>query len=264
MIPRPLIERIVALGSSFAPPLLEELADRIEQQPSLDAGCVQAVSARTVNPALREQVHAIFEAAVGSTHVTPAVLAAMLRTSVASLSAMRHDGRPELVWTGTALPGLPTRRTEQALVEVIESAHEELWIASFAAFSFDSFFEALAKAAERGVRAHLLLEEHDEGTRRVEPERRFLDRLRRTESTRRYEWARERRTRAEGGRAGLMHAKVVLADGSIALITSANLTDSAMILNMEVGVLIHGGQLPRTLQALFRRLVTEAVIVPID
>jgi phosphatidylserine/phosphatidylglycerophosphate/cardiolipin synthase-like enzyme len=50
----------------------------------------------------------------------------------------------------------------------------------------------------------------------------------------------------------------------VALITSANLTDSAMILNMEVGVLIHGGQLPQTLQALFRRLLTEAVIVPID
>jgi len=58
-----------------------------------------------------------------------------------------------------------------------------------------------------------------------------------------------------------MHAKVVLADGSMALISSANLTDSAMILNMEVGVLIHGGQLPRTLQSSFHRLLSEGVIV---
>lgn len=264
MIPRALIERIVELSSSFAPPLLEELAARIEEHSSVDSLCIQTVSARTSNPALREQLHGMFEHTGDSTEVTPAVLASLLRTSVASWSNLRQDGRPELVWTGSPISGLPARRTEQALVEVIESAREELWIASFAAFSFNSFFDALSKAAERGVHAHILLEMHNDGPRRVEPNHRFLDRLRGTENAYRYEWAQERRPRGEGGRTGLMHAKVVLADACMALITSANLTDSAMILNMEVGALIRGGPLPRTLRELFRRLVAQGEIVRIE
>ena len=38
-----------------------------------------------------------------------------------------------------------------------------------------------------------------------------------------------------------MHAKAVIADRSVAFVTSANLTGSAMDHNLEVGVLMRGG-----------------------
>ena len=44
-----------------------------------------------------------------------------------------------------------------------------------------------------------------------------------------------------------VHAKCAIADSTIALVTSANLTDSALQRNMELGLLIKGGNPPRSL-----------------
>jgi len=41
-----------------------------------------------------------------------------------------------------------------------------------------------------------------------------------------------------------LHAKLAVADGESLFISSANLTNAAMQLNMELGVLICGGELP--------------------
>jgi len=40
---------------------------------------------------------------------------------------------------------------------------------------------------------------------------------------------------------GSLHVKCAVADASVALISSANLTDYTMSLNMELGVLVKGG-----------------------
>ena len=49
-------------------------------------------------------------------------------------------------------------------------------------------------------------------------------------------------------KSGSVHAKCAVADGEAALITSANLTGAAMDRNMELGVLVRGGELPQQLQ----------------
>jgi phosphatidylserine/phosphatidylglycerophosphate/cardiolipin synthase-like enzyme len=58
-----------------------------------------------------------------------------------------------------------------------------------------------------------------------------------------YAWREKSGLFAEGS----VHAKVVVADGETCFITSANLTGYAMEKNMEAGVLLTGGQLPRQL-----------------
>lgn len=74
--------------------------------------------------------------------------------------------------------------------------------------------------------------------------------------TRVYAWPLEARTRNEKGQYGSLHAKFVVADGTRLFVSSANLTEFAMNLNMEMGVLITGGPIPRqsfeTLQTLIR------------
>ena len=59
-----------------------------------------------------------------------------------------------------------------------------------------------------------------------------------------------------------MHAKAAIADDSVALVTSANLTDRAVSANLELGVLIRGGDVPRRLAAHFRELITAEVLAP--
>ena len=46
-----------------------------------------------------------------------------------------------------------------------------------------------------------------------------------------------------------MHAKVVVIDGAAALVGSANVTGYAMARNLECGVLLRGGLVPRRIRA---------------
>lgn len=72
-----------------------------------------------------------------------------------------------------------------------------------------------------------------------------------------YAW----RDKADPFSDGLVHAKVVVADGRVCFITSANLTRYAMEKNMEAGVLISGGHIPRLLDEQLRPLVDMKVVV---
>lgn len=74
-----------------------------------------------------------------------------------------------------------------------------------------------------------------------------------------YAW-RERATPFADGR---VHAKVAVADGHLCFITSANLTGHAMELNMEAGVLITGGLLPKLLLEHLHALVDTKTVSPV-
>lgn len=57
-------------------------------------------------------------------------------------------------------------------------------------------------------------------------------------------WPKEHRLKDERGRIGSLHAKFAVADRVRLLVSSANLTEFAFNLNMELGVLISGGHGP--------------------
>jgi phosphatidylserine/phosphatidylglycerophosphate/cardiolipin synthase-like enzyme len=59
---------------------------------------------------------------------------------------------------------------------------------------------------------------------------------------------------------GKVHAKVGVVDGGRAFITSANLTGHALEKNMEAGVLINGGPVPKTLSAHLQGLVDVGIL----
>jgi len=69
--------------------------------------------------------------------------------------------------------------------------------------------------------------------------------------------------KGDGFTGGKVHAKVAVADESLCFVSSANLTGHAMEKNMEAGVLIKGGAMPRNLQRHLEALVTTHVIVPV-
>jgi phosphatidylserine/phosphatidylglycerophosphate/cardiolipin synthase-like enzyme len=62
---------------------------------------------------------------------------------------------------------------------------------------------------------------------------------------------------------GRVHAKVAVADKTSCFITSANLTGYAMEKNMEAGVLISGGRIPRLLDDHLRSLVDTKTVSPV-
>ena len=68
-----------------------------------------------------------------------------------------------------------------------------------------------------------------------------------------YEWD---KTAAGAAHTASVHAKCAVADGTVAFVTSANVSDAAMERNMELGVLLRGGQLPGQLDRHLAALVT--------
>ena len=75
-----------------------------------------------------------------------------------------------------------------------------------------------------------------------------------------YTWPLEKRPKNESGKHGSLHIKCAIADEEAVLISSANLTDYALNLNMELGLLIKRGTVPADIANHFNRLICENIL----
>lgn len=224
-----------------------------------------AVLAALPQPAVREQVSALLDAWQAA---APAVdgRSVALALSAAALTAEteRNQERLELVWTGPDSRLIPLRRTDQALLELIDGAQETLHIVSFAVYRIEAIARALARTASRGVAISLYLETPDASEGRIAYNTLAAFGAEVRQAARIYVWPLEKRPRAADGRHGSLHAKVAVADGRVMLVSSANLTEYALTLNMELGVLIRGGPAAGRVAEHLARLVEQGTFRRID
>jgi phosphatidylserine/phosphatidylglycerophosphate/cardiolipin synthase-like enzyme len=173
----------------------------------------------------------------------------------------REEESVEVVWTGPRTTAVPVRLTREVLIDVIRAARESLFVVSFAAYKVEVVLSELSAAADRGVVVRLILEsgETGGGTLTFDAATAF-DALR--DGVTFYVWPSEKRPVLERGRASL-HAKAAVADDHTALVTSANLTGHGITENMELGLLVRGGAIPRRLSAHFRELIADGILVAI-
>ena len=185
-------------------------------------------------------------------------LASMLLAASHVFTKVASQQSIELVWTGPTTPLVSARRTEQALLQVINAAEHTLFISSFVAYDVSTIVKALNDASARGLSISMLLESsQDHGgsiSFDVIGKMRILVPLAKL-----YAW-RERSAQFADGR---VHAKVAVADDDVCFITSANLTGHAMEQNMETGVLLSGGQIPRLLHDHLQALVDTKTVSPV-
>ncbi len=190
--------------------------------------------------------------------LTPAEMASALRAASAASSLSEKRGAIRLVWTGPSTGLVPIRHTEQVLCELIDLANRRLFLVSFVAYQVQSVCRALLSATERGVQIDILLESstwqggkvsHDsiKGMKESLP------------TVRLHAWREESKSSSEFV-GGAVHSKCAVADSHTAFVTSANLTAAAMERNMECGVLVSGGDLPRELHQHLEALVTTRVV----
>jgi cardiolipin synthase A/B len=182
-------------------------------------------------------------------------LASMLLAASHVFTKAAAEQSTELVWTGPTTPFVSTRRTEQALLQVINAAKVTLFITSFVAYDVSSIVKALNEASNRGVLISILLESSQDHGGSI-----IFDAIGKMKalvpSARLYAW----RNKSEQFSEGRVHAKVAVADETICFITSANLTGHAMEKNMEAGVLVTGGQIPSLLERHLNALVLAEVV----
>ena len=198
-----------------------------------------------------------------ATDVPPLAAAMCLLGAVEGVERNRSDGASELVWTGPDVGVIPVRLTEQALLQLVDSANERVTVVSFAVYHIPRVCEALLRAADRGCSIRIILETPDGQEGRA-----AYDTVAALGSTVRgragiYTWPTEARPVDPKGHRALMHVKAAIADGKRLLLSSANLTEYALSTNMELGVLITGGRLPRDAERHFDELVRAGVLMPV-
>jgi len=191
--------------------------------------------------------------------ISSAEIASALKASCRTANLVRNDESVQLVWTGPESLFVPTRQTQSAILEVIDSAKEDVFLVSYAISGADSILESLNKAAGRGVNVSILLEpSRDEGGNvdvgGIETMKSAVP------AAKLYVWSASERSASNPGRKPSVHAKCTVADREYAFITSANLTDAAMGWNMELGVLIRGGSVPATLRDHLQSLIDTKVL----
>jgi phosphatidylserine/phosphatidylglycerophosphate/cardiolipin synthase-like enzyme len=165
----------------------------------------------------------------------------------------------ELVWTGPIIHEINLRRTDEALLEVIESATKTLYIVSFAVYKARHIRDALHEAIERGVTVHICLETPESSNSKINysTHKALGEQLIRKAHV--YVWPLHKRTKDMAGNHGSLHAKIAVADSSTMLLSSANLTDYAMNLNIEMGLMVVGGETPKTVVKQLERLIEQQI-----
>jgi phosphatidylserine/phosphatidylglycerophosphate/cardiolipin synthase-like enzyme len=181
-----------------------------------------------------------------------------LRVAAQAVTEDRVSETIEIAWTGPTTPSVPVRRTSTILINLIDECKRQLIVMSFAAYKIPEVVAALRLAADRGVDVVLVLEGAEEsgGALSFDAKKAFTA-LR--GKVRFFSWPIDQRLGPQG-RKGTLHAKAVIADGERALVTSANLTGSALDINMELGLVVDGGSVPSHLSGHIGELISRGIL----
>jgi phosphatidylserine/phosphatidylglycerophosphate/cardiolipin synthase-like enzyme len=261
-LPPELLRQVYELAQELPAQAIQPLVSSIANSPA-------GHWSQTLRQAQGAIAHAYYREKVGNfvdawrasaPEAEPAGVALALETAIYCVEATRRSQTLELVWTGpqsdTAL-----RRTDQALLQLIESARSELLIVSFAVYSIPDIRAALVRASKRGVQLTIIIESPKESDGKIAYD--GLIALGKAVARRAhiFRWPLEKRKTLPDGKHGALHVKCAIADGHVLLVSSANLTEYALTLNMEMGLLVTGGRIPKQVAQHFRRLIEQGTLL---
>jgi len=189
------------------------------------------------------------------------VVAIALQTAALSEQRHRDSQTVELVWTGPDSEDSSFRRTEQAILQLLDSAQDRITLVSFAVYSIPNISKALVKAAQRGVKLTVIVETPDKlgGQNEYSTIRALGSEVEACASV--FYWPKERRKVSDTNKPGILHVKCAVADGEWLFLSSANLTQQAFTINMELGMLVRGGTMPKRVEQQFERLVSTGTFI---
>lgn len=193
--------------------------------------------------------------------------AAWLRTILEGAS---RTVRPDLVWSGPEVSGLHARDTRRVFEELLSSARHSVWASTYAFFDGPKAFQVLAQRmdAHPGIRVTLLLNiqrKRGDTTAAEQLVRNFADHFWSVDwpgSSRPSVYYDPRALELDGP-TGVLHAKAVVVDDEIVLITSANLTEAAFDRNIELGLLVRDHALAANVSLHFRTLIAKEMLRPL-
>jgi phosphatidylserine/phosphatidylglycerophosphate/cardiolipin synthase-like enzyme len=261
----PVADEIHRIVSELPRTLVEGLASavgRLSHFPT--ASAAPAIHAALPQPHYRALAQRLLQAwEQHDPDLRPTAMAFALVVAARCEELLRKGQRTELVWTGPEVEAIPPRRTEQALLQVIASAQASLTIVSFVAYKVPNVAQAIASAARRGAAVRLILENPEVSQGKVAFTALNALGADVAAKCKVYVWPLDKRPKDGNGKHGSLHAKCAIADGHRLLVSSANLTEHALTLNLELGVLITGGPAPSAAEGYFALLIHSGTLAPV-
>lgn len=199
--------------------------------------------------------------------LTGRAAAAWIRTSSEAIAAVP---RPQLVWTGPEVPGLHARDTSQVFREMLGSATESIWASTYTYFDGPKAFDVLARRMDEcpTLEVTLLVNVARKFDDERSGEQVVVDFARRFWG---HDWPGNRRPRVFYDPRGLerdhtksvLHAKALVQDERLVLVTSANFTEAAMERNIELGMQVADTALATQTIRHFQRLIEQRLLLPL-
>jgi phosphatidylserine/phosphatidylglycerophosphate/cardiolipin synthase-like enzyme len=201
----------------------------------------------------RDQIRTLTDLLITNPDLDHGAIALAIQACAHAAAKLSSEQRVEIAWTGPGTEAVPLRRVDQVLYQLVESAETEVLLVTYAAYKAERALDVLRLATERGVQTALVIELAEESGGKITFD--ALDSIRtRVPRASVFYWPLQRRARNAAGMYGSMHVKCLVADRKMALVSSANLTDLALAMNMELGLLV-GGPIPSRLAAHFDQLI---------
>jgi cardiolipin synthase A/B len=257
----PLREELLRFARSVSPVTVRRVARTLDRSESV-ADAKARILALPASGA-RSAALALIAAWQDRQEIDGPSLALALEAAHAAYRERETSESVELAWTGPDTPQIPSRRTDQVLYGLIRDARQHLLIVTFAAYKVDRVAESLRNASDRGVCIDLVLESSEQSAGKVGFDAvEALSPL--PDGVAVYHWPLAKRQLSPGGGHGALHAKCAVADERTAFVSSANLTGYALEHNMELGIVIRGGDIPKRIAHHFRELIVRRVLEPVD
>jgi phosphatidylserine/phosphatidylglycerophosphate/cardiolipin synthase-like enzyme len=209
----------------------------------------------------RERLRRLEELSGQCPEIDAQVMAFALRVAGEAAAAVAAEHHAEIAWTGPATEAVPLRRVDQVIYDMVETAQQEVLLVTYAAYKAERALEVLRDATDRRVRVKLVIELAKQSGRKITFDglQAFRTAVPKVEI---YYWPLERRQRSASGSYGAMHAKCLVADRRRAIVSSANLTDYALEVNMELGLLV-GQVVAARLAEHFDHLIVRRELIPV-
>ena len=164
MSPNPaFVSEIYHLATDLPPEVVEKLAACLRQLSPASWLDIRAQTGQVVSqPGVRQRVrHFLDFWQSHAANIEPASVALALEAAAHAAAQQRQIQSLELVWTGPDSQVIPLRRTDQALLQLIHEAGQQLHLVSFAVYKPKAITQALVRAAQRGVTIAIYLETPD-------------------------------------------------------------------------------------------------------
>jgi hypothetical protein len=225
-------------------PLLQTLAASCENGPLAEAMTLSGVRG-IVGDATAADVHAALRHLLNDGFGPPQLATFLRGLAEAAGASPKPSQLFDVVLSGPAVAGVPTADTAAVMHTLLTLAEDEVFLVGYAVYNGKKLFEPLAaRMLERpDLRVTMCLDiPRPYGDAR--PSGDIVAAFARDFRERHWPWPKvpglfyDPRSLETGTERASLHAKCVVVDRSIALVTSANFTDAAQWKNIEAGVQI--------------------------